>query len=62
MSFHEYPKAMHGPNDATATVNSVEEEKALGDGWIDGHAYWALLSDTPEGDAPKKRGRKKKEE
>lgn len=42
--FQEYPKAMHGPDGAEAVVNSAEEEKALGDGWIDGHEHWAAVS------------------
>lgn len=43
--FQEYPKAMHGPDGAEATVRSEEEEKALGEGWISGHEYWAAFAE-----------------
>lgn len=55
--FHEYPKAMHGPENGYAVVTSKEEEESLGEGWISGHDYWAAKA-AVEPAEKKGRGRK----
>jgi hypothetical protein len=39
--FQEYPKTMHGPDGASVAVKSKEEQESLGEGWVDGHAFWS---------------------
>lgn len=49
----EYPKAMHGPNEAYKVVNSKEEEEALGQGWVSGHEHWAAKAKPEAKKEPK---------
>lgn len=44
--FQEYPKAMHGPKGAYRVVKNAEEEKDLGEGWLNGHQHWGAKSDS----------------
>lgn len=60
--FHEYPKAMHGPEDGYAVVNSKEEEESLGAGWVDGHAFWAAKVEAADAIAPRKTRKKVEKE